>query len=1001
MRYLSEDIINNLQSAVSERFEPVLVAEIDRFIDFFNTVTDLREAFPDYDESMMIVNLENSKSICSRINKMIDKHYQKNDELNFDNLFPGFIDELDEIILRLDVMLKVEQSDERFKLTADDKKVVRLAKRIKNVLFKAHQLLLKFFNIILIKFKGKPFKLKYWDQKVPLRNIGLYFFRNKLLTHLFNVYEFISRKLSKNSIDFWNYDEHYDLDFISNFINRGNTESHQTSFKNPEKITSELELLKKQIKEKTESSIKKCIDDFDFTCDRVGTIEIRKLKFNDKKLEKNFRLIINDFNTILHEWDNTFYALGEDWELNCDLNLARYSAIEVFFKFEKTLSVKIKVQIFTLFKEISGALKFITKKLGERITDLQSLERLISFSKETLQKILLSSTLPNLINSISDLKLSGMIDEAASDVKQQIDSITEVRAFVKTISYDERIKSSEIDQIYPREFVSFNAYPKFSSSLEKIKEKKVIELQNIQSELINLGNMADFGLESAITAAATEDLSENEIREIAIDAIKISTDRKERLKESFEKVCENVIDDLRSSIAVYSEEMQSFSQSSKILEIKIQLAKAKARVKAKAARDKFFSSVKNFVPVIFESTKNYYKKGTSFYSNKRKQFGLTENKEAITSEISDFLAKVNSSVEKLPYIYRRLFQILPLENDRLYVSREVEEAQLEMAYSNWLNGNYASVIISAEKGGGITSFINIFQTKLQSKNTLCRLSIKPTVYNPEFLLKTFSELLQTEMFLNFDDLIKYLNIKENKQIIVVENLQHLYLRSVKGFVCLKILTEVISKTSTNIFWVTASTLYANEYLNKAIRLNEIFGYHIFLKHLQSNRIKDLIKKRNSISGYNLEYQPGSNVTKNKDFEKLTYEQQQSLSEREFFNSLNKFAQSNISLALLFWLTSIRKIDERKVYINADFEISDSILDSLSAEKIFVLQALILHDGLDVNDLSKTVNYSLSETNQLTQILYDDGVLVKINGVYFINPLLYRQSVTLLKSKNLL
>ena len=124
-------------------------------------------------------------------------------------------------------------------------------------------------------------------------------------------------------------------------------------------------------------------------------------------------------------------------------------------------------------------------------------------------------------------------------------------------------------------------------------------------------------------------------------------------------------------------------------------------------------------------------------------------------------------------------------------------------------------------------------------------------------------------------------------------------------------------------------------------------------------------------------------------------------EKEFFDSLNKFAQSNVSLALLFWLRSIKEIQEHKVYINSDLEISNTLLNSLTTEKVFVLQSLILHDGLRVSDLSKTLNFSMAETNQLIQILYDDGILVKNEEVFLINPLLYRQSVSLLKSKNLI
>jgi hypothetical protein len=77
------------------------------------------------------------------------------------------------------------------------------------------------------------------------------------------------------------------------------------------------------------------------------------------------------------------------------------------------------------------------------------------------------------------------------------------------------------------------------------------------------------------------------------------------------------------------------------------------------------------------------------------------------------------------------------------------------------------------------------------------------------------------------------------------------------------------------------------------------------------------------------------------------------------------------------------------------------LNSLSSEKIFVLQSLVLHDGLRVSDLAKTVHYSIEETTQLTQILYDDGILVKNGDVFLINPLLYRQTVLILQTRNLL
>ncbi len=307
-----------------------------------------------------------------------------------------------------------------------------------------------------------------------------------------------------------------------------------------------------------------------------------------------------------------------------------------------------------------------------------------------------------------------MIEEAVLEVKKQITSINEMRVFVKTTSYENRIKSFEMDKIYPREFVSFNILPKFLSSLEKIKKNSTIELKTIQSELIHLGNMADFGLESAISAANKENLSESEIKEVAFEGIKLSSDKQEQLQISFNNVCNNILESLKNSISEYNQEMYILTQSSNVNEIRLQLTKAKAKVKTKKTKDSFYSFFKNSIPVS-EGSKDFSLKGIKTITQSKKQSTLTESEYSITSEISDFVSGINSAVEKLPYMYRRLFQLSPLENDRLYIQRELEENQMQLAYTNWLNGGYAPVIISAEKGSGITSFLNIYLKKLEDK----------------------------------------------------------------------------------------------------------------------------------------------------------------------------------------------------------------------------------------------------------------------------------------------
>ena len=224
MKYLSNEINKGIVSAVEEKFETVLVDNIDRFIDFFNTLTELREAFPDYDEKMMILNTENAKKICDSINNQIDKHYQRNESLGFESLFPDLVDHLDNLVSHLDPLIKVQQSEARFKQSADDKNIRRIAKRIKITVFKSQQLSLRLINPVLTILKKQPVKLKYWDQKIPLRNVGFSFLRNKLINDLSLVYDGVFKLLCERSIAYWKYDESYDEEYISNFIKSNNTD---------------------------------------------------------------------------------------------------------------------------------------------------------------------------------------------------------------------------------------------------------------------------------------------------------------------------------------------------------------------------------------------------------------------------------------------------------------------------------------------------------------------------------------------------------------------------------------------------------------------------------------------------------------------------------------------------------------------------------------------------------------------------------------------------------
>ena len=83
----------------------------------------------------------------------------------------------------------------------------------------------------------------------------------------------------------------------------------------------------------------------------------------------------------------------------------------------------------------------------------------------------------------------------------------------------------------------------------------------------------------------------------------------------------------------------------------------------------------------------------------------------------------------------------------------------------------------------------------------------------------------------------------------------------------------------------------------------------------------------------------------KSYKKIGEEKKQDYLSRQYFSDLNKFAKSNISLALLFWLRSTKEVSGDTITIGSLRDMDFSFLTSLETSKVFTLHSLLIHDGL--------------------------------------------------------
>ncbi len=691
----------------------------------------------------------------------------------------------------------------------------------------------------------------------------------------------------------------------------------------------------------------------------------------------------------------------DNWRLFEELTTVKFTTINEYLDSTRICKNKIINSVIPNIDLIRDHLEKSRKAVAEFEGKETDLQKLLTESKGNNSELLTNKIVPQTIENLLDQNIPTLIDEFDVNLNNIIQNISKKRAVVKSEEYDKKLKTSEIDYISPHEIITSEALLNAKKSTQNIKKEILDSIDKIQQSILSLDQIADFNLESAIVLISEEGKNASDSKNLALEGLDRAINKTDETKKSIQTLADNITSNLKKTSDDFNEEILELTNTEKVFQIKLRIAKVKAVEKTKRYKTEAFSYIKNFIPVAVSKTKDTYFHSTELYAALKKKLGIISPVKSISSEVSDFLAETQNSLEKLPFVYQRLFKVEPLSEKRFFEGRTFEIAKLDTAYSNWMKGYFAPSVLVGEKGSGATSIINIFLKKQETNFEIYRTASKKILFEENEFMEYFKSLLKNDQIKNVDELASYLNNSPSKKIIIIENIQHLFLRKVNGFDCLKMLFELISKTSRQIFWIATSTLYAWDYLDKTININDHFGYVIKIRELGYEEIIEIILKRHRVSGYNIYFEPSPKDLVDKNYKKLPDDAKQEYLRKEYFKNLIKFAKSNISLALLFWLRSTQNVTVDTITIKSLYDLDFSFLASLSSAKMFTLNLLVLHDGMNEEIHSLIFNQPQKQSRLLLYLLLDDGVIIKDGDNYLINPLLYRQTVSMLQAKNII
>lgn len=739
----------------------------------------------------------------------------------------------------------------------------------------------------------------------------------------------------------------------------------------------------------------------------AGTFILPDVQFDPQHNEKEWKRLESVSVKGRESWYLHFEGEREDWEKDLELSLLQIQSVQICLDAVQSIKQKVEQKITPAFLEPLEMISTSLEKLQQTGSERQAkLEEMILIENRSMLRSLRREKLPAMMEAVTQAQIGKVLENYLSRIRHATEQLPDQHiilheADLGSLRPNSKVMEISLKNLILEEFFSelTKKHGTFGSEIEQ-------NLQQILREISEMDQIVEYNLGAALDLL--QQGGEGTIREdaqsVAIEGLGRTSNRIHELMKTIRHIMEKSEETLWRLTREYGGHLHALADNEKIIDLKFRIAKAQTNETLRDYRRNILKKFKRELPTLENLAAGLLGRVQRSALWIRNLTGLAPVSTRVEESLSQFIFQRENQIGKLPYVYQRLFRIEPLTDERFFEGRAGEMEILKQEFTAWRAGQSNATALVGEKGSGRTTLLNFAAQKIYSPFQILRMPLQGIVIpTEETLLGVLKATFGKEEVGGIKELEEKINAEDGHRIIIVEDLQNLFIRTVDGFDALERFLLFLSRTHGRLYWVVTCSLYSWHYLDQVLQISKYFQRVVFLKALTNNDVENIILKRHWVSGYTLRIEtPEEAVHSGKSRNQEVKNDPQTFYKNLLFEQLQELGAGNISVTMLFWLSAIKTVEKDTLVLSPKVQFEPTSLYGLPSEELFTLAALLQHEGLNAREHALVFRQEERQSTLLLSRMRRRGILIeRANGRYQVNPLIYRPIVQALKIKNIL